>query len=138
MLQRIDPNQLNARQKEIYNFQQLAALLGDYGFNCIKLADDWDGTDFLAHSFNRTTTLKVQLKGRLTIGRKYVGRDLYVAFPDQDRIWYLIKHDELVDLVEVNTPWLESHSWRVYGGYSSANPSRQLRAALRAFALNAT
>ena len=61
-----------------------------------------------------------------------------MAFPDQDGVWYLIEHDELVNLVEANTPWLESDSWRLNGGYSSAKPSRQLRAALRKFALNAT
>ena len=31
---------LNSKQKEIYNFQKVAALLADYGFNCIKLAAD--------------------------------------------------------------------------------------------------
>ena len=64
--------------------------------------------------------------------------NLYVAFPDRGGFWYLIEHDELVRLVEANTPWLESDSWRVKGWYSSASPSRQLRAALRKFALNAT
>ena len=64
--------------------------------------------------------------------------NLYVAFPDQGGIWYLIEHDELVRLAEASTPWLESDSWRVNGRYSSAGPSRQLRAELRKFALNAT
>jgi hypothetical protein len=34
---------LNSRQREIFNFQKIAAILADYGFNCIKLADDWQG-----------------------------------------------------------------------------------------------
>ena len=72
MFQRINPDELNGRQKEIYNSQKSAALLADYGFNCIKLADDWNGTDFLAHHFDGTTTLRVQLKARLTIDQKYV------------------------------------------------------------------
>jgi hypothetical protein len=62
---------LKARQKELFNFQKIAATLADYGFNCIKLADDWQGADFLAYHINGTTTLKVQLKSRLTIDRKY-------------------------------------------------------------------
>ena len=70
MFQRINPDKLNGRQKEIYNFQQSAALLADYGFNCIKLSDDWQGTDFLAHHFDGRTTLKVQLEARLTVDRK--------------------------------------------------------------------
>ena len=74
MLQRIAPNKLNGKQKEIYNFQKSASLLADYGFNCIKLSDDWQGADFLAHHFDGKTTLRVQLKARLTIDRKYLGR----------------------------------------------------------------
>ena len=42
----------------------------------IKLTDDWHGADFLVHHFDGTTTLKVQLKARLTIDRKNAGRDL--------------------------------------------------------------
>ena len=45
-LQRINYNNLNAKQKEIFNFQKVAAILADYGFNCIKLSDDWQGADF--------------------------------------------------------------------------------------------
>ena len=61
---------LNARQKELFNFQKLAATLADYGFNCIKLTDDWQGADFLAYHFKGTTTLKVQLKSRVTVSRE--------------------------------------------------------------------
>ena len=39
-LRRVDYESLNAKQKEIFNFQKSAAMLADYGFNCIKLADD--------------------------------------------------------------------------------------------------
>ena len=46
-LERIVYDELNAKQKEIYNFQKVAALLANYGFNCIKLDDDWQGADFL-------------------------------------------------------------------------------------------
>ena len=48
-LTKINYGELNARQKEIYNFQKVASLLADYGFNCIKLSDDWQGADFLAY-----------------------------------------------------------------------------------------
>jgi len=41
--ERIRYESLNARQKEIFNYQKLAATLADYGFHCIKLADDWQG-----------------------------------------------------------------------------------------------
>jgi hypothetical protein len=38
---RISYASLNARQKEVFNFHKVAATLADYGFNCIKLTDDW-------------------------------------------------------------------------------------------------
>ena len=56
-LRRIDYDSLNGKQKEIYNFQKSAAVLADYGFNCIKLADDWQGADFLAYHKDRDETL---------------------------------------------------------------------------------
>jgi hypothetical protein len=59
---RIRYAELNAKQKEIYNFQKVAALLAEYGFNCIKLADDWQGADFLAYHHHGDRTLKVQLR----------------------------------------------------------------------------
>ncbi|MGH9646318.1 MAG: hypothetical protein ACRD4E_05815 [Bryobacteraceae bacterium] len=61
---------LNARQKELFNFQKLAATLADCGYNCIKLADDWRGADFLAYRMDGTETLKVQLKSRIHDPRK--------------------------------------------------------------------
>ena len=107
MFQRINPDDLNGRQKEIYNFQKSAALLADYGFNCIKLTDDWQGADFLAHHFDGATTLKVQLKGRLTIDRKYAGQDLWMNFPCRGS-WYLVPHDHLLELVAQTTNWLNT------------------------------
>ena len=133
-MQRINYDDLNAKQKEIYNFQKCAAILADYGFNCIKLADDWQGADFLAHHFDGTTTLKVQLKGRLTIDSKYVGQDLWMNFPVGET-WYIVPHDELVRAVGERTNWLNTKSWQEHGGYSSNNPSSDLLAELHPFAL---
>ena len=127
--ERIDYAELNAKQKEIYNFQKVAALLADFGFNCIKLADDWQGADFLAYHKDGEETLRVQLKARVHIDKKYLGKELYLAFPVY-RIWYLIEHDTLVELVREKTNWLETNSWKVKGGYSSANPGKALISAL--------
>ena len=116
-LTKINYDDLNSRQQEIYNFQKVAALLADYGFNCIKLADDWGGADFLAHHKNGLDTLKVQLKGRVTIDKKYVGKDIYMAFPANGS-WYLVHHDTLVDLVGSCTNWLKTGAWnKPDGGY---------------------
>lgn len=117
---KVEYKTLNSRQKEIYNFQKVAALLADYGFNCIKLADDWQGADFLAYKSNETETLKVQLKSRITIDKKYFGKNLWVAFPFKDS-WYLIEHDSLVEKVGKSTNWLNSDSWINGNGYSSVS-----------------
>jgi hypothetical protein len=67
---------LNTRQKEIYNFQKVASVLADYGFHCIKLSDDWQAADFLAYHKDGKDSLRIQLKGRLAIDKKYQGRKL--------------------------------------------------------------
>lgn len=83
---------LNARQKENFNFQKVASTLADYGFNCIRLCDDWQGADFLACYIGGKTFLKIQLKGALTFQKKYNGKNIYIAF-NQDGQWYLYPHD---------------------------------------------
>jgi hypothetical protein len=108
--------ELNSKQKELFNFQKLAATLADYGFNCIKLADDWQGADFLAYPMNGDTTLKVQLKSRLTICRKYEGKGIWIAFPysprgNREKHWYLIEHDCLREKIRLYTTWLSSEEW---------------------------
>ena len=124
-LKRITYDELNSKQREIYNFQKLASLLADYGFNCIKLNDDWQGADFLAYHKDGSTTLKVQLKARAVISKKYRGKDLYLAFPADGR-WYLLPHDELVSIAAETTSWLQSSSWIEHGLYSVAQPSRRM------------
>ena len=135
--QRITFDELSSKQREIYNFQKLAALLADYGFNCIKLDDDWQGADFLAYHKDGSTTLKVQLKSRATICRKYLGKDLYLAFPAAGR-WYLLPHDELVRIAEETTDWLLSPSWTDGGLYHSNRPSNRMLSRLSAHALGVT
>ena len=48
-LRRVKYSDLNSRQKEVFNFQKVAALLAGFGFHCIKFADDCQGADFLAY-----------------------------------------------------------------------------------------
>ena len=128
-LSKIKYSELNSRQKEIYNFQKLAAILAEYGFNCIKLADDWQGADFLAYHKDGHNSLRVQLKARLTISKKYLDKELYMAFPIKNK-WCLINHDDLVGLVRDNTNWLNTASWNDGGNYHSASPSKKLLEAI--------
>jgi len=125
---------LKPRQKELFLFQKIAATLADYGFNCIKLADDWQGADFLAYHVNGTTTLKVQLKSRLTINRKYCDKHIWMAFPHRG-YWYLIEHDRLIEKVRKQTDWLNSSSWRNKHGYGSKSINPGLLASLAEYRL---
>ena len=96
MFNRVSYNSLNSRQKENYNFAKIAARLADYGYNCMRLSDDWQGADFIASHFNDETFLKVQLKGRLAIDRKYCNKEVYIAFLYEDNC-FIFPHDEFLD-----------------------------------------
>jgi hypothetical protein len=134
-LTKVNYEELNSRQQEIFNFQKVAALLADYGYNCIKLADDWQGADFLAYHKDQSGTLKVQLKSRLSIAKKYLEKSIYIAFP-LGAEWFLVEHDRLVDLINMHASWwMESQSWREHGLYHSKNPNKKLMAALAEFRL---
>ena len=92
------------------------------------MSDDWQGTDFLAYHKNEEVTLKVQLKGGLSIDKKYMGKDLYVSFPvstSNGRNWYLISHDELVDIIGRISNWLNTKSWIEEGRYYNGRPSNE-------------
>jgi len=128
-LKKVQYSELNSRQREIFNFQKVAGLLADYGFNCIKLADDWQGADFLAYHKDGTNTLKVQLKSRLCISKKYISKSLFMAFPVRGA-WHLVEHDVLVQLVEKHTSWLTSLSWCENDEYTSGGANSALLDAL--------
>lgn len=92
----IEYEELSSAQKENYNYQKICAVLADYGFSTIRLTDDWEGADFIAQHAGSDTFLKVQLKGRLTFSKKYIGKDLHIAFPDRGD-WYLVPNDEVLE-----------------------------------------
>lgn len=123
-LKKIEYASLNAKQKENYNFQKISAVLADYGFVTIRLSDDWNGADFLALHTDGTT-LKVQLKPRLTFAKKYMGKDLWVCFPKGNE-WYLYPHDDLLEIVLADSSIGESESWVTNGLYSMGQPGKKL------------
>ena len=95
-LNKIDYANLNSKQQENFNFQKASAKLADYGFNCLRLSDDWNGADFIALHINGSH-IKVQLKGRLVTDPKYIGKEIYIMFEDKEYAqWYLYPHDELI------------------------------------------
>jgi hypothetical protein len=116
-LSKIDYSSLNARQKENYNFQKISGILADYGFVTIRLSDDWGGADFIAKHINGDDYIKVQLKGRLTIDKKYIGKNVWIAFPSESD-WYMIPHDEMLDYLLSNSDIGKTDSWVIHNAYS--------------------
>ncbi|MCY4313891.1 MAG: hypothetical protein OXD44_09420 [Gammaproteobacteria bacterium] len=117
---------LRPRQKENYNFQKVAARLADYGFNCLRLSDDWQGADFIACHIDNKTFLKVQLKGRLVVDKKYCQKEIFIAFCNGDD-YYVYPHDEFLK------GWLNKRQlgkrgstkgWKEKGAYSWKNPPK--------------
>lgn len=130
--ERVDYAELNAKQKEVYNFQKIAALLADYGFNCVRLSHDWKGADFLALHMPSDNVIRVQLKARLTVDRKYENKGLWIAFPVNED-WYLLEHDKLKEMVGERTPALDNNAWRRDGLLSWPSPTKALLNALEPY-----
>lgn len=124
MFERINYNKLNARQKENHNFQKIAAHLADYGFNCLRLTDDWQGADFIACHLNGVTFWKVQLKGRLAIDKKYLGKDIHVGFLHHNSC-YVYPHDDFVnEAISRGSLREESSLWTNKGSRSWSKPPK--------------
>jgi len=132
IVNKIKYSELNARQKEVYNFQKVSAIFAEFGYTTIKLSDDWMGADFIAISFDGKEYLKVQLKGRLTLDKKYQGKNVYVCFCDQlTNEWYLYPHDEALKIILKTIE--SSKSWKDFGGYSFSYLTPNIKAALSGY-----
>jgi hypothetical protein len=134
-LTRIDYEQLNARQKENYNFLKIGAVLADYGFMTMRLSDDWQGADFIAQHVDGASLLRVQLKSRLTFCKKYEGKSLHIAFPHNGD-WYLYPHDELLSHLLGQTEIAATESWIQQGAYSFPSLSQRLFKILEPYKLD--
>ncbi len=116
---------------EVINRQRLIALAMERGYNAFLPVYD-DGIDFILcredGKGGPADLLKVQLKSRWTIHRKYLGRDIWIAFPDSQD-WYLAPHDQLVEMAD-KAGFTSSASWTENGTYHRAPMSLQLRQAM--------
>lgn len=117
MFEKVDYSALNSRQRENYNFQKVAGVLADYGYNCLRLSDDWQGADFIACHISGDVFLKVQLKGRLTLDRKYMGKEVHVAFFGGGAC-FIYPHDAFLQAALDQDKINDSASWRDQGSYT--------------------
>lgn len=117
MFTKIKYSSLNGKQQENYNFQKVAGELADYGYNCLRLNDDWQGADFLAVHVNGDDIIRVQLKGRFTIDKKYEGKNIHIAFLDGENC-YVFPHDEImIKILEMNAN-NPTAAWKNFTAYS--------------------
>lgn len=93
-MKKVEYGALNSKQKESYNYQKVSGVLADYGYITYRMHDDYHGADFHAVHINGSV-LKIQLKSRVTIHDKYLGKDIYITFRDQQGDWYLYPHDKV-------------------------------------------
>lgn len=135
VLKPIDYRRLNSRQKENYNYQKVSAVLADYGFMTIRLSDDWAGADFIAHHVDGDA-LKVQLKGRLLIAKKYQGKDLWICFP-YTGCWYLYPHDLVAAQIIKTTNVKNTESWIKNGLYSFPSLGEKMSTLLKPYRMMA-
>lgn len=119
--------------REVINRNTVVSLALEQGFNAYLPVFD-GGVDFILHREARENepggkaeTRKIQLKGRWTIGKKYIGRDIWIAFP-VGTDWYLMPHDEMLEFARSYTKALEAVSWTEGGVYSWPKPSKAMMA----------
>ncbi len=106
-------SELNSKAKEMYNFQKASAKFADYGFTTMWLNNDWQGADFIAVHVDGITDIKVQLKGRLSFSKKYVGKNIYMCFMADGDV-YLYPHDLVLNEIErriSDKTYLKTGSW---------------------------
>jgi len=138
-IERVNYTKLNHRQKENYNFAKISGILADYGFNCIRLSDDYNGADFLAIHTNQDLILQVQLKGRLTFAKKYEKKkDLYITFQEKKSdTWYIYHHDDLLEkITELKPEIKETKSWKDKGEYHWSNIPKHFEEILDEYIIN--
>ena len=135
-----------SKQIETYNFHKAASVLAEYGFDCIRISDDWAGADFLAHHKETGVTLQVQQKSALVMDERLEEHlDLYICFPldRMDSKWYLLPYSQLMAIALDHAPqWFETNGWkheRPEGRrhYWTRRATPEVRCALEPFAYRA-
>jgi hypothetical protein len=135
-LEKIEYKSLSSKQQENYNFHLAAAKLAQLGFLSIdRLHDDWNGADFIARDIDGKV-LRIQAKGRLSIAKKYLGKNLYVMFPDKSHtVWYLYPHDTVLNYILTTTTVKKTKAWRENGVYDWSRLSKKHKEFLQKYKL---
>ena len=100
----------------------------------LRLSDDCQGADFIAIHVSGDYFLKVQLKGRLTVDKKYENKEIWLCF-DHRRVWYLFLHDDFLRWALGNTNVGNTKSWVEKGVYHWPSLSKDILSWLSDYAL---
>jgi len=119
--------------REVINRNSLVSLALANGYNAFLPVYD-GGIDFILYNETAGDTKLVQLKGRWTIDKKYIDRNVWIAFHDRGH-WYVAPHDEMVRLAE-GYGHLTTKSWEA-GTYSKSPLSERDRLDLAAYRFEA-
>lgn len=103
---------------EVVNRNALVTVALNQGYNAYLPVYD-NGIDLILPNEGSGDTRLVQLKGRWTIDRKYIGREIWIAFRDRGT-WYVAPHDKMLRLGERHTT---TESW-ARGTYSKSPLSK--------------
>lgn len=125
---RIEFRALNSRQKENYNFAKLSSVMADYGFNLLRLSDDWNGADAIAVHISGKNHLRVQLKGTgLVLGEKYRSKSIWIACKSKSQEWYMYPHDEVLAHAGKKLSFLKTDAWRSGRYYTWPDIPKEIR-----------
>jgi hypothetical protein len=107
---------------EVINRNKFTNLALEQGYNVYLPVYD-RGVDFIVYHEKNEILIKVQLKSRWTIDRKYLEKGISIAFPIGND-WYLMPHDRMVELEE---PYgVRTNAWILGGSYNRIRPRREL------------
>tara|TARA_B100000131_G_scaffold27433_1_gene26036 strand:- start:1967 stop:2404 length:438 start_codon:yes stop_codon:yes gene_type:complete len=117
---KIKYHQLGHKEKESFNAAHLMAVMAKWGYlEASRINGDKHGADLLFYRSSDGNVMKVQLKGRVTLDKKYTGKELYIAFPSKrENCWYVYPHDAMMNQSLGKSSWFRTKSWKEEGGYS--------------------
>jgi len=138
---RVSYEGLDGRQKEVHNYHHIAALLARHGYASYPIRDDWNGGDMIARHMTDVTqaTLMIQIKGRVTFDRKYLGKRLWIGLPVRKNA-YVYPHDIILNRylslrAGRGQPLEASKAWSEGGCVHWPTPTEELRQILEPYLL---
>ena len=136
---KVNYQDLNARQREVYNFHNIGARLAQHGYASYPIRDDWNGGDMFARHMLTGQSLTIQIKSRVTFDKKYLGKGLYIGFPLLDAV-YVYPHDQILNrYIELRSqrdlPLGDNEAWSRDGLVHWVKPTKEMLDLLKPYEL---